>query len=125
MGTKNVRRDRRREVASILFTIRTSDNHTSSTNNANIAKRQSNNALVLNVDKSLGVGITKVALMWRSLVDLFSFRGTRHSIGEDASRKTRDEFDVVAVRRVKDVFVNEKIVAKEREHWSPDRRCSL
>jgi hypothetical protein len=71
------------------------------------------NILVLNVHESLRMRVTKVAPMWRSVVDFFLVERTRHAIGEDASRKARNEFDVVAVRRVKHVFIDQKIVPKE------------
>jgi hypothetical protein len=60
--------------------------------------------------------ISKIALMWRTEMDVKLGQRVGDFIWEDASRKTRDEFrDFVLVRRLEDIGVDQEIVTEECE----------
>jgi len=61
----------------------------------------------------LGIHVTKTALEWRSVADFLLVERICHTIREDASRKVQDGLDVEAIRRVKDVFIDEEIVRRK------------
>ncbi len=60
--------------------------------------------------------ITKVALVWRSKVDLRLIKWVLDFIWEDAGREARDDFVCLAgVCRSEDVIVYQSVVAEEGE----------
>lgn len=86
-----------------------------STDETNEPSRQGeSNSLVLNIDESLAVGVSEVALMGRSQMDLGLVERVVDLVGEDAGRETRDELDdLVLMRGLENVVVDEEVVAKE------------
>jgi len=60
--------------------------------------------------------IPKVALVWRSKVDLRLIEWVLNFIWEDASREARDDFVcLVGIGRSEDVIVYQSVVTEERE----------
>lgn len=73
-------------------------------------------ALVLDVDHTLGMGIAKVTLMRGARVDLELVEGVLDFVGEDACGEARDDLlDLGLMRGFEDVVVDQDIVAQEGE----------
>jgi hypothetical protein len=75
---------------------------------------QKENALVLDIDHPLRVGITEITLVRRSVVDFVLVEGILHFIGEDACREARNQLlGLVGVRCMQDVVVYKDVLSKE------------
>jgi len=83
---KDIRRDSRSKVATILILIRT----TSHSESQNLTKKQSKSLLILNVNHPFRMGISKVTLMWGSTMNLGLIERILDFVRKDTSREAWD-----------------------------------
>jgi len=94
VGTKDVGGNDRGEVAAILLVV----------------------CLVLDIDHTLSVGIAKVGLVRRTVVDHGLIDRVGGLVGEDAGGKAGNNLlDTKDLRSLKDVVINKQIITKEIE----------
>ena len=119
MRAEHVRRDRGREVVTILVLVRPTRRHSAALSGQPTQEMEGEEVRdgpVLNVHEPLCVRVTEVTVVRQAQVDLGLVQGVLDLVGVDASGETGDDLlDLELVRGVQDVVVDEDVVPEEVE----------